>query len=73
MAPYRFCLVSGWEVLVEEWHPGEWHAFIRFGAPVQPAYLTWGTRVPGGPFPTRRAAGHAGVGYAEEQKRWLPR
>jgi hypothetical protein len=70
MCPYRFCLVSGWEILVEECRPGEWQALIASRASAEPAYLTRGVRVPGGPFPTRLVAGEAGIGYAEEQKRW---
>ncbi len=69
MAPSRFCLVSGWEVLVEERQSGEWTVHVGCRTSGEPGYFTRGAQVPGGPFPTRYAAGAAGIGYAEEQKR----
>ncbi len=69
MAPSRFCLVSGLEVLVEERQPGEWTVLVGRRTREEPVYFTRGARVPGGPFPTRFTAGAAGIDYAEEQKR----
>jgi hypothetical protein len=61
--PFR--TLTGCQVLVDQPKRGEWDAFLRM-IPVQ----RFGPRgedelVPGGPFPTRDAAGNAGVAYGE--------
>jgi hypothetical protein len=68
MPGHRFCLLSGWEVIVEERAEGGWDAFVRDLVSSRSAYLTAGHRVPGGPFPSSTVAGAAGRVYAEEQK-----
>jgi hypothetical protein len=64
-----FRTLTGCQVVVDRGKRGNWDAFLRT-VPVQGVgTFGAGELVPGGPFPTRDAAGNAGVAYAKTKTR----
>lgn len=64
-----FRKLTGCHVIVDRIRRGDWDAFLRM-VPVQGTGTPGeGELVPGGPFPTRDAAGNAGVAYAKTKTR----
>ena len=61
--------MTGWEVWVGKFQLDQWDAFVRRMAGRTVRTVGEDELVPGGPFPTRPAAGQAGMVYVRTKTR----